>query len=588
METARGPAPSPQILIDSMMPVAVAQAAKRPRGAPGTISLDSLLASLSLREKIGQLIMPWLAGAYAAVDASPTDFVGATVPVESLGVGGVIVSVGSPLDVAAKLNQLQRRSKLPLLVTADLEGGGVTRLIGATALPPTMAVGATGRELDAYQMGRVTALEARAVGIHWSFSPVADVNNNPANPIINTRSFGEDPKQVATLVAAYVRGAQEHGLFTTAKHFPGHGDTGIDSHIDVPVVSACWGRLDTLELTPFRAAITAGVTATMTAHVAVPCVTGDSLPATLEPAVMTGVLRDSLHFRGLVVTDALQMGAVVRLYGAGEAAVRSFLAGSDLLLMPQDVETALGAMTEAVRSGRIPQDRVDQSVRRLLALKIRAGLFAERTVPLDSVPARVGRKESQAIADDIAARALTLVLPGSIEQFRSQRGRTTLITYAEETNLSIGGVLWQELATLGDTVSGFRLYPSSGVASYDSARTAIGRNGRVVFAASVRPIAGRGNIALPDPLADLIEATSRVKATVLASFGSPYLLNQLPGFAGAYLLAYADVVPTERAVARALAGGSEIAGRVPITISPQHPRGFGIHLPARPAGARYP
>jgi beta-glucosidase-like glycosyl hydrolase len=541
-------------------------------------SLDSLLAALSLEEKVAQVLMPWLPGEYAAFDSDA--FSRAAAWVDSLGVGGIVVSVGSPLDVAAKLNALQRRSRLPLLIAADLEWGSGMRLVGGTAFPMPMAVGATGRELDAYELGRVTAIEARAVGIHLTFSPVADLNNNPANPIINTRSFGEDPESVSRLLAAYIRGATEAGLFTTAKHFPGHGDTGLDSHLALPVEPGCWDRLDTLELVPFRAAIRAGATAVMVAHIMFPCVGGgDSVPASLSPAITSGILRDSLNFQGLIVTDALTMGAVVGRYGPAESAVRAFEAGSDILLMPADLVQAHAALVEAVRSGRIPVQRLEASVRRLLQLKRQAGLFHRRTVPLESIPLVVGQKAFQDLADDVAQRALTLVLRGPIESYRARRGRVALISYAEETNLSVGAVLAAELRAQGDTVTSFRLYPPSGPLSYDSARAVIRANPRVVFATSVRPIAWRGSVALPDSLARLIGQTAARQPTVLVSLGSPYLLNQIPDFAGAFLIAWSDVPATERAVARALTGGAPITGRLPVSLPQGFPRGTGISLP---------
>ncbi len=545
------------------------------------VGVDSIIATLSVREKIGQLVIPWLLGNYTALDSDEFDHM--AVWVDSLRLGGVIISVGSPLDAAAKLNALQRRSRLPLLIAADLEWGSGMRLIGGTLFPMPMAIGATGREADAYELGRVTALEARAAGIHMSFSPVADINNNPSNPIINTRSFGEDPNAVASLLAAYIRGAREHGLFTTAKHFPGHGDTRSDSHIDLPVVPACWDQLDTLELIPFRAAIAAGVTAVMTAHLALPCIDGpaDPPPATLSPSIMTGMLRDSLGFEGLVVTDALTMGAIVSRYGAGETVVRAFLAGSDLLLIPADPRAAVEAMVTAVESGRIAMERLDRSVQRMLTLKEEAGLFQTRTVPLDSIPTVIGKREFQEVADDIAARALTLVQRGPIEQFRQTRGRTAVILYAEETNLTVGNTMLGELRAFGDTVNAFRLYPASGPLSYDSARVVIENNPRAVFATAVRFIAGRGHVQLPDSLASLIVETGRRRRTIVVALGSPYLLNQLPDFSGGYLLAWSDFPATERAAARALAGGAPVSGRLPITLSDKYLRGFGLTLPSQ-------
>jgi len=543
------------------------------------VTADSLLATLSLRQQVGQLVFPWLLGDYTALDGETLE---ATLrAVDSLEIGGIIISIGSPLDVAAKLNALQRRSRLPLLIAADLEYGSGMRLLGGTAFPPPMGIGASGRELDAYELGRITALEAQAVGIHLTFSPVADVNNNPLNPIINTRSFGEDPAEVARLVAAYVQGAQEHGLFTTAKHFPGHGDTGTDSHISVPVAPGCWDRLDTLELVPFRAAIAAGVTAVMTAHVALPCLDpADPVPATLSAAATRGLLRDSLGFEGLVVTDALVMGAIVERFGAGESAVLAFLAGSDLLLMPADLTAAVDAMLAAVESGRISRERLAQSVHRVLTLKIHAGLFAQRLVRLEDIPTVVGQRAFQDAADAAARRALTLVTAGPFERFRSQRGRTAVITYAEETNLSVGNELLRRLRARGETVTTHRLYPASGPAAYDSARAVIERADRVVFAPSVRPIAWRGHVALPDSLAALIGAVARTRPTMLVSFGSPYLLGQLPDFAGGYLLAWSGNLATERAAADALTGHAPVTGALPITLDAAHPRGTGIRVGA--------
>jgi len=542
---------------------------------------DSILATLSLEEKVGQVLMPWLAGDYSAFDSD--GFARAAAWVDSAQVGGLIISFASsasPLDAALKLNALQRRSRVPLLVAADLEFGVGMRLAGATAFPMAMAIGATGSELDAYELGRVTAIEARALGIHWTFSPVGDLNSNPLNPIINTRSFGEDPDEVSRLISAYVRGAGEHGLYTTVKHFPGHGDTGTDSHLALPVLQGCWDRLDRLELVPFRAAIRAGATAVMVAHIVYACgAGGDSLPATLSPAVTTGFLRDSLGFRGLVVTDALTMGAIISRFGPGESAVRAFLAGSDMLLMPADLSWARAAMLAAVDSGRISHERLDASVRRVLELKIGAGLFSRRTVSVDSIPMVVGQKAFQNLADDVAQRALTLVRRGPVDGFRAQRGRVAVITYAEETNLGMGGTLTAELRARGDAVTTFRIYPPSGVSSYDSARVLIGNSPRVIFASSVRPIAWRGHVALPDSLARLIQATATQKPTVLVSFGSPYLLGQISDFQGAYLLAWSDAPATERAVARALTGEAPIRGKSPVQLSPTQPRGTGILVP---------
>jgi beta-N-acetylhexosaminidase len=540
-------------------------------------AVDAVLAKLSPRQKVAQLVVPWLGGSYMALDDSAFQI--ATRWVDTLEVGGIIISVGSPYDIASKLNALQRRSKLPLLVSADLEWGAGMRVVGATAFPMIMSAGATGDERDAYTIGRVAALEGRAVGIHVNFAPDADVNNNPLNPIINIRSFGEDPHAVAKLVRGYVRGLQDNGMLSTLKHFPGHGDTDVDSHIGLPTIRATYGRLDSIELVPFRAGIEAGAQVVMSAHIAFPAFTGDA-PSTLSAAVLTGVLRDSLKFRGLVVTDALQMGAIVTKYGAGEAAVRAFEAGSDLLLMPADPDSAIASMLVALQSGRISAARLDASVRRVLEIKRGLGLFAQRTVPLDSIARIVGSKAFQSAAEDLAQRSLTLVrdTAGTVARLRATRSRMAIIAYGDELNSSAGQRLLELLRLGGDTVGFFRLWPMSGQASYDSARVVINRAPTVIFAMNVRPISGRGTIALPDSLARLITITDSAKPTVLISLGSPYLLNQTPTVKS-YIIAWSGVRAAERAAGRAVLGWSPIRGKLPIRIPPAYPIGFGIAVP---------
>src|SRR5438552_154707 len=420
--------------------------------------VDSLLAALSTRQRVGQLVVPWLAGSYTALDDSL--FQVAARWVDSLEVGGLIISVGSPFDIAAKLNALQRRSRLPLLVSAG------------------------------------------------------------------------------------------------------------------------YRRLDSLELVPFRGGIAAGADVVMSAHIAFPSFTGSNDPATLSAAVLSGLLRDSLHFHGLVVTDALTMGAIVAKYGAGEATVRAFLAGSDLLLMPADPDSAVNAMMAAVANGRISRGRLDQSVRRLLEIEQRLGLLTHRGVALDSIMTIVGSKRFQDAANDLAVRALTLVrdVGGGLHALRGKPSRFALIAYADENNGAAGQYLTELLRQGGDTVDYFRLWPMSGTLSYDSARAVIARTPATVFVANVRPISSRGNIALPDSLAQLVTATDAARPTVLVSLGSPYLLSQTPA-ARCYVIAWSGGRASERAVALALLGKVPIAGHLPIRIPPSYPIGFGVTIP---------
>jgi len=537
------------------------------------------MAHMTPRDKIAQLVMPWIPGTYTA-DNDPS-FAKIIAWVDSLHVGGLITSIGSPLDIAAKLNTLQRHARVPLLIASDLEAGTALRLVGGTAFPSNMGVGATGRDGDAYAMGRITALEGRAVGIHLALAPVADINSNPLNPIINTRSFGADPRAVARLVSAEIRGLQDNGMLATVKHFPGHGDVEIDSHLALPLLNMPWARLDTLEFVPFRSAIAANVTAVMSAHIALPnLVPGPPTPATLVPAILTGVLRDSLQFKGVIVTDALNMGGIVSGYGPGEAGVLAFLAGADILLQPADPAVLIDAMRSALKEGRFTQARLDQSVRRVLKLKEKAGLFRRRTVPLDRVMDLVGTEAFRDTARAIAARSIVLVSDrgGALDSVRRRRGNRSVVIYGDELNPAAGNTLVSELRLRGDSITTFRLSPSSGPASYDSARAAIARAPVAIFAVAVRAFAGRGTIGMPEMLASLADSTARRLPTILVSLGSPYVGAQVPNL-GTYLLGWASNPNTEWAVANAL-GGAAISGRTPVPIPPGISLGAGLSVPA--------
>jgi beta-N-acetylhexosaminidase len=544
------------------------------------IDVDALLGGLSTRDKIAQLVVPWIAGSYAAFDDEA--FGRMQEWVDSLHIGGLLVSVGSPLDVAAKLNRLQERSQLPLLVSSDLEAGTAIRLNGGTPFPPNMGVGATGSDTDAYELGRITALEGRAVGIHLAFAPVADVNNNPANPIINVRSFGEDPAAVGRLVAAEVRGLQENGMLAGAKHFPGHGDTGTDSHIGLPVSNADWPRLDSVEMVPFRSAIEAGVASIMSAHIAMPNFDGGQLlPGTVAPNILTGLLRDSLNFKGLVVTDALNMGGVAKAYGS-EAGVRAFLAGADLLLQPADPRVAINSMVAAVARGEISEARLNRSVRRVLEMKRRIGLFERRTVVLDSVPAIVGRAQFQAEARKMATRSIVMVkdVGGLVHSLRRTRPPLTVITYGDDDNRSLGNTMAGELRGRGYAVSVFKLWPASGPASYDSAAAVMRRSQVTIFAAADKPVELRGSVGLPGAMVELVSTTALSRPCILVSLGNPYLISALPEV-GSYLIGWRANIVTEQAIARALAGETAITGTLPISIPPSYSRGWGVQRRVR-------
>jgi beta-N-acetylhexosaminidase len=549
---------------------------------------DSVLRTLSLRDKAAQMVWAWVLADYAA-ESSPQWRATERLVTEQH-VGGLIVSVGSPIEMAAKLNALQLRSALPLLVGADFESGAGFRarggffvpnaidLGGATLFPPQMALGAARDSAMAYEMGRITALEGRALGVHVAFAPVLDVNNNPGNPVIGPRSFGEDPRLVAMLGAAVVRGIQEHGMVATGKHFPGHGDTEVNSHLALPVVAASRARLDTLELVPFRAAIRAGVGAIMTFHGSLPALDPTGVPATISKPVMRDLLRGELGFRGLLVTDALDMRGVLAQMGLAEAVKRAVEAGSDVLLMPPDVPATIDAVVSGVREGRFTEARVDSSVRRLLALREEMGLHRTRTVDLGAVRRVVGDTAHVALARLAAERGITLVkdAPGAVPL--APGARVVSFTIAPRADLAAGRDFDAELRGRYPQLRSVVIDANDPTVDYqrhlrlaDSADVVIvGSYFAASWAVATTDAAPTGTVEFVRALAGMPKVR-----TVLVAFGSPYLLRQIPE-APTYLVAWGGYPVAQRAAALALLGGAPITGRLPITI-PGHAR-FGEGL----------
>src|SRR5580698_5645059 len=325
---------------------------------------------------------------------------------------GRTIAKADPLEAASFINRMQRLAKIPLLVSGDFERGASMRVDATTVFPHAMAFSASRDPNEARMEGEITAKEARALGVQWLFFPDADVNNNPDNPIINIRSYGENPADVSEFVSAFIAGAHSvptARVLTTAKLFPGHGDTATDTHMNLATITGDKPRLEQIEWTPFRAAIQSGTDSIMTAHIAVPALDEPGIPATLSPKILTGILREELGFKGIVVTDALEMGGIAKGFSVGEAAVRSLLAGADVLLMPPDGEAAIDAVAAAVRSGHISQKTIDESVMRVLTAKAHLGLATNKLVDLEAVHSVVNSPESNAVAQLIADRSVTLV-----------------------------------------------------------------------------------------------------------------------------------------------------------------------------------
>src|SRR5580692_11224019 len=547
---------------------------------------------MTLDEKVGQLIFATYHGSFTATDASA--YAEMMRDVERLHVGGFInITQSSPLGIvksqayptAVLTNQLQAKSKIPLLVGADFERGTAMRLDEGTSFPTAMALAAAGNPKDAYTMGKITALEARAVGIHWIYAPDSDVNNNPNNPIINTRSFGEDPQKVAEYVSQFVKGVEENGGLATAKHFPGHGDTAADSHIDLPVIPANRERLESLELIPFRAAIAAGAGSIMTGHLAVPAFEPDTnTPATLSHNILTGVLRDELGFQGLVVTDAMDMGGITVRYAPGEAAVRAVLAGADALLMPPVPDAAFQGLQAAVRSGRISIGRLDASVRRILEAKARLGLEKNRQVDVNAINQKLGSVAWQTEAQEISDRGVTLLrdIPQLLPLDGTKQSRALLLAFYADPEPYPGEDLERELKSRFDTVTTLRAdtrFINANTLTLPSPDT----YDVALLALFVRVSDRKGNVDVPAEQAALAERLyTSGKPVITLGFGSPYLIERFPQ-AQTWLAAFGISDVAQISIARALFGQIPVRGHLPVTIPGVDMKaGFGVELAANP------
>ncbi len=573
---------------------------------------DSVLATLSLRQKAAQMVWVWTLGDFTAVDAPSFTNIERLVREQEL--GGVIVSVGGPLDIAAKNNALQRAAKLPLLIGADLETGAAFRarggwflpnaieLGGATSFPYQMGIGATRDTTLAYEMGRVTAIEGRAMGIHMAFAPVLDVNNNPKNPVISSRSFGEDAALVGRMGAALVRGIQDNGMLATGKHFPGHGDTEQNSHLELARVNVSRARLDSVELRPFREAIAAGLRGMMTFHGDLPALDATKTAATLSPTVMSDLLRRDMGFSGILVTDALDMNGVLGNMTMAEATMRSVVAGNDVLLMPTDAKIAIQAVVDGVASGRFTEQRIDTSVKKLLMAKHEFGLHRDRFVDLEAVGRRVGVAANVASARTAAEKAITLVYDSvNLVPFRMPaQSRVVSISVTPRVDLSAGRTFDAELKsaypqllsltlspevvfdnTAGAAAGGTGAYranpePALLPASVENAVN-IARGADIVIVSSY--IGASTNTATMAPtrgLPDLIDGLRRAGTkVVLVSFLNPYLALGLPR-TDAHLIAWSPWTMSQRAAARALLGRVPIGGQLPITLPGIAPYGAGL------------
>lgn len=532
--------------------------------------VENLLREMTLEERIGQLLMPATSGVLA--HEASEQYAHLLHAIEKLGVGGFIIFNGDALTTAALTNRLQRRARVPLWFASDFEGGVGMQLRGGTRLPRAMALAATGETESAAEAARITAREGRAIGVHVNFYPVLDVNNNPANPIINTRAFSDDPEMVANWGAAFIRAAQDAGQIATAKHFPGHGDTTLDSHILLPTLNAPRRRFERIEWPPFRTAIQRGVRAIMTAHIAVPSLdksTDEIRPATLSPALVDGILRRELGFNGLVFTDALDMGAVATRYEPGEATVRAIEAGCDVALLPVNVERSHEALCEAVAQNRLPRERIDKSVRRILEAKAWCGLNRQREVSLDRVWEVVANPSHTSTARELFERSVTLVRdPLNLLPLENKRVVAIILkdsvpVWAHALREPAGSRFSKAAVTRFHA----RLVESSADAGDIEQVLEMTRDCDVALVAvCARVAAYKGSVALAQAHAKVLQALDHAGMPIIAAvFGNPYVLPHMPERATT-LLTFESAVESEEAAVRVIAGDVPARGRSPVKL----------------------
>jgi beta-N-acetylhexosaminidase len=566
--------------------------------------VEDTIKKMTLDDKVGQMIVSAIDSTYLSSDS--VEFERLAQKVTQLKIGGFhvfggaervpnvlldtnygAVVLGQAFEAASLLNRLQALSAIPLLNTADFEAGVGFRIQGATVFPRQMAVGAAGDEQLAFEAARITALESRAIGIHVNFSPIADVNNNARNPVINTRSFGEQPDAVGKLAAAYIRGLHAGGMLATLKHFPGHGDTDVDSHVGLPIINQPRDRLDRTELPPFKAGIESGADAIMTAHIELPALDpAEFSPASLSRAIVTGLLRGDMKFDGLVYTDSMGMDAVSKRLSPGPAAVRAVLAGNDVVLHSPDDAAAVAAIKAAVEKGEIPLAQVDASVRRILLAKARVGLNRTKLVSFDDLPKVVGRRSYATVAQELSAKSITLIKDDR-NQVPLRVPRESSILYLSVLDYPSG---WRiaapsrtfipELRRHWPGVTAVELSDRSTPSEIDLVRSTALRYDAIVISIFVRAASGSNRMDLSPALVKLVTDLARATANtpkpiVTTLFGNPYVAMSLPDLPS-MLLTYDFYDLAEASAVRALTGDAPISGKLPIALPGLFEAGHGI------------
>lgn len=544
--------------------------------------IKKMMSKMTLEEKIGQMLICPYTGRF--FNRESEEMKNLETLIVRRKIGGLILFGGNVYETAYLTNRLQKLSEIPLLIASDLERGLGTQIEGTTHFPPLMALGAIGAEEQAYLMGKATAIEGRAVGIHLTYAPVVDVNINPDNPIINVRSFGEDPEHVSRLAVAFIRGCQENGLLATAKHFPGHGDTDLDSHSELPTVSGDLERLENVELFPFRRVVKAGVAVIMTAHLHLPALDPTPhLPATLSPRIVSGLLRKEMGFKGLIVTDAMDMGGVTTLYSPGEASLKAVQAGVDLILISPDPEAVIDTLLQAAARGEIKEKRIDESVRRILEAKARLGLHKNRLVSIEKLDKTIGSKEHLDLALQMFENSITLVKNENqvLPLAASGKKIAVLSLSSDPGGYFAGSPFIREMEEKIPELISFYADAFTGEEYLQGGMEKAIEADVIIFALFSVHRARKGTVGLNEKHIQMVKkAAEGPIPVVVISFGSPYFIRDFPSI-DSYICVYRGSNEAQKTAVKALFGEINIQGQLPVSIPGLYPLRHGIRLPMK-------
>lgn len=561
---------------------------------------DKLLRKMTLDEKLGQLVHIGVNAGFMNQD-SP-EFLRLKKQITENRIGGITIFVGGVYETVHLVNRLQDASEIPLLISADFETGVGMRFYETSNMPWNMAVAATGNLEFARKMGIITAREAKALGVQQVFAPVVDVNNNSENPVINVRSYGENPIDVASFGTAFSAGLQSGNVLATAKHFPGHGDTAVDSHRGLPVIDFSRERLEKTEFLPFYELIKNGVGSIMVSHISMPQLDNEkveslnksikpeytedvvitentTIPATLSKNIVTGILKNEMKFDGLIVTDAMDMSGLTLYFSQEEAAVQAILAGNDILIKPANIEATIRGLKNAVKTGRISEERINESVRKVLAWKYKLGLFKQKITPLGKIDTIVSNQETRKLADDISRNAITLVKneDNILPLKANQKVLILCITNGNDIDFT-GKSFTSALSANGLDVERIALDARSTENEIENA-VEKAKNADIVVAGLFGRVrsGAKNSVGIPESgekaLRKILNSETK---TISIAFGNPYLILGFPEMKN-YIVSYGDMVSLQRATANAIMGKSDFYGKLPITIG-KYPEGTGLNL----------